>query len=46
MARLTSITETGAVIESCWSKDTAKMQELYQDFQKAFPFWVHVLETR
>lgn len=46
MAKLTSITETGAIIESGWCKDTAKMQELYQDFRKAYPLWVHVLETR
>lgn len=46
MAKLTSITETGRTIESGWSADTDKMRELYQDFQKAYPLWVHILETR
>lgn len=46
MARLISITETGSTIQSGWCKDVVKMQELYQDFQKAYPLWVHVLETR
>lgn len=46
MAKLTSITETGQILESDWCQDTAKMQELYQDFQKTYPLWVHVLETR
>lgn len=46
MARLISITETGRTIESGWCRDTAKMQELYQDFRKSYPLWVHIIETR
>ena len=44
--RLSSIDIFGKTLQSGWSSDEAKMREIYENFKKKFPLWIHILETR
>lgn len=44
--RLTSITETGATIQSGWTCNGLKMKEVFEDFKQRYPIWIHIFETR